>query len=209
MATHTAKVFADIDISLDGFVAGEHISKSDPLGKGGEHLIWYGDDVNDDNADFASAYDSVDAEVLEESSAREGAVIMGRNTFDISIEEWGETPPIHKPCFVLTHRPTQTISKDGGTTFTFVSDLRAALEQAQEAAAGRDVGVMGGAETIRQYLAEGLLDELHLHVAPVLLGGGTRLFDNITPGSVHLEKLRVRDGAKATHLLYQCSKQPG
>lgn len=206
-----AKVFADIDISLDGFVAGEKVSPSDPLGIGGEQLIWYGDDVNSDDVALSSNYHAVDAEVLEESSAREGAVIMGRNAFDVSVDAWGDDPPIHKPCFVLTHRPARPIIKQGGTSFTFVSDPNDALRQALQAADGRDVGIMGGAETIRVYLAEGLLDELHLHLVPVLLGAGVRLFEPRDPmegEGFMFRPVRVRNGAKVTHLLYRVSKTP-
>lgn len=209
--SHTARVFADIDISLDGFIAGENVSTSQPLGKSGECLVWYGDDINDDDVDLASKYDAIDALVLEECAAREGAVIMGRNTFDVSIEAWGDDPPIHKPCFVLTHRPAPTLFKggEGGTTtFTFVTDLRDALRQALQAADGRDVGIMGGADTIRQYLSAGLLDELHLHLVPVLLGSGIRLFDGLDPDLFRFRSRRVQDGARATHLLYQITGKP-
>lgn len=203
----SGKIFADIDISLDGFIAGEGVSSKEPLGKGGDQLIWYGDDINDKNADLVNAYEKVDAEVLEESAAREGAVIMGRNTFEVSVEQWGDVPPIHKPCFVLTHRLAETIVKEGGTTFTFVRDLDNAVNQAFQAADGRDVGVMGGASTIRQFLNARLLDELHLHLVPVFLGNGIRLFENIEMHSFGLEKIAVRDGSKATHLLYKVAKQ--
>lgn len=206
MTTGSARVFADIDISLDGFIAGKNASMSKPLGEGGEHLIWYGDDVNDNNVNLASKYSAVDAQVLEESAAREGAVIMGRKTFDFSIADWGDDPPIHKPCFVLTHRPAPSISKEGEhgtTTFTFVTGFQDALHQALQAANGRDVGIMGGAETIRLYLSEGLLDELHLHLVPVLLGSGTRLLDGLGMDLCRFRKVRVQDGVKATHLLYR------
>lgn len=201
------KVFADIDISLDGFIAGEDVSGKEPLGKDGDKLIWYGDDINDECTDLLHTYEKVDAQILEKSAVREGAVIMGRKTFEVSVHEWGENPPIHKPCFILTHRPTQTILKEGGTTFTFVTDLHDVVSQALRAAEGRDVGVMGGASIIRQFLSAGLLDELHLHLIPVFLGNGIRLFDNINSRSFSLEKISVQDGSKATHLLYKVTKK--
>lgn len=205
----TGKVFADIDISLDGFIAGENVSRNSPLGTGGEQLIWYGDDVNDENANLASTYGAADAEVLAESAAREGAVIMGRTTFDVSIDAWGDNPPIHKPCFVLSHRPAAPrIAAEGGTTFTFLDNIHDALRQALQAAQGRDVGIMGGAQTIRQFLAEDLLDELHLHLVPVLLGSGIRLFDHGNTPLRHFRKLQVRDGIKATHLRYETLRRP-
>jgi dihydrofolate reductase len=209
MTNHVAgKVFADIDVSLDGFVAGQHVSKAAPLGNGGEKLIWYGDDVNDKNAALNSVYDAVDAEVLEASAIREGAVIMGRTTFEVSIDAWGHNPPIHKPCFVLTHRPASMIRKVGGTSFTFVTSLEEALGKARSAADGRDVGIMGGAQTIRQFMLGGLLDELHVHLVPVLLGSGIRLFDDMALKSIELRKVAIRDGRKVTHLLYEITKVP-
>ncbi len=196
------KIFADVDISLDGFVAGENISSENPLGDGGEALIWYGDDVNDPDADLAGAYGSVDASVLAEAGANEGAVIMGRRTYEVSVGAWGENPPIHKPCFVLTGRPAPTVVREGGTTFTFVTGGPAeAIRLATEAAGGRDVGVMGGATTIRTLLMDGHLDELNLHIVPVLLGRGVRLFDGGAPPA--LEKVRSLDGERAVHLRLQ------
>jgi dihydrofolate reductase len=202
MVETPGKVFADIDISLDGFIAGERISRESPLGAGGERLIWYGDDVNDGGVGRNGRYGTVDAEVLQESAAREGAVIMGRRTFDLSVDAWGVCPPIHKPCFVLTHRPAPTLVKQGGTSFIFVASPEEALNKARHAASGRDVGVMGGAQTIRQFLLAGLLDELHLHLVPVLLGSGMRLFDGLAGKGVELRKGQVRDGQKVIHLSF-------
>jgi dihydrofolate reductase/uncharacterized protein YndB with AHSA1/START domain len=197
------EVVADMTISLDGFVAGEGVDPSRPLGEGGEHLIWYGDDVNDPVGALSSMHDDADAAVLEESRSREGAVIMGRTTFDVSIDAWGADPPIHKPCFVLTHRPTETLVRRGDTTFTFVPDPWEALRQARRAAGGRGVGIMGGAATVRQYVMAGLVDELHLHIVPVLLSSGVRLFEHVGPELVRFDRVRVRQGAKAAHLLYR------
>jgi len=195
------KVFADIDISLDGFVAGEGISEENPLGAGGERLIWYGYEVNESDASLESVHGAVDAAVLRESMETEGAVIMGRRTFELSIESWGENPPIHKPCFVLTSRASAPITRAGGTSFTFVTDgPEAAVRLAGEAARNLDVGVMGGARTIRGMLASGLLDELRLHIVPVLLGRGLRLFDDEPGGGLVLNKVRALDGEKAVHL---------
>jgi dihydrofolate reductase/uncharacterized protein YndB with AHSA1/START domain len=199
-------VVADITISVDGYVAGDDVRPDRPLGEGGEALVWYGDDANDPRRG-SSSYDSVDAEVLEASGAREGSAIMGRTTFDVSVEAWGEDPPIRKPCFVVTHRPAPPIERAGGTTFTFVTSPWEALRQARRAAGGRDVGIMGGAATVRQYLAAGLLDELHLHVVPVVLGSGVRLFEPVGADPVALEAVRVHPGARATHLLYRVSER--
>lgn len=195
-------VFADIDMSLDGFVAGPDRSPENPLGVGGEALIWYGNDVNDAEADFEGAYGAVDAAVLRASMESEGAVIMGRATFELSIDAWGDEPPIHKPCFVLSSQPYPRIEKPGGTSFTFVTGgPEEAVRLAKEAAGGRDVGVMGGARTIRGMVASGLLDELHLHIVPVLLGRGLRLFDGDSPLTAPFEKVRALDGERAVHLM--------
>ncbi len=209
-----ARVFADIDISLDGFVAGEDISPEAPLGTGGERLIWYGDDVNDEGADFEASHGGVDAAVLRDSAASEGAVIMGRRTFEVSLPAWGENPPIHKPCFVLTSRAAEPLTMPGGTSFTFVTEgPEEAIRRAREAAGGQDVGVMGGAHTIRRLLALGLLDELRLHMVPVLLGAGLRLFE-AEPGEEggpgpELEKVRALDGERALHLVLRPRPGPG
>lgn len=195
------KVYADIDISLDGFIAGTKISIENPLGIGGEKLIWYGDDVNDTESDFNITYKEVDANILQESADKEGAVIMGRTTFEMSINAWGDDPPIHKPCFVLTHHPIDNLVK-GNTVFHFVNkDLKEVLSMAIEAAKGKYVCVMGGATTIAQFINYGLLNELHLHMIPTLLGDGIKLFDKIDKDKADFKKIRALDGEKAIHIL--------
>lgn len=200
------KVVADIDMSLDGFVAGPNISIENPLGDGGEQLIWYGDDVNDLSNDFKNYYGKNDAKVLEESAKSEGSVIMGRKTFDISIESWGEEPPIHKSCFVLTSKPREKIVK-GDTSFTFLSDTDEAISMAKLEAGDKNVCVMGGAFTIVEFINSGLLDELHLHLIPVVLGDGLRLFDQISPVKVTFNKVKVLEGMKATHILFKLNSK--
>jgi dihydrofolate reductase len=195
------KVYADIDISLDGFVAGTNMSIDNPLGIGGEKLIWYGDDVNNAETDYSIPYKEIDARVLQESADKEGAVIMGRTTFDMSIDAWGDDPPIHKPCFVLTHHPKESLTK-GKTTFHFVNkEPKAVISMAIEAAKGKDVCVMGGAMTIAQFINYGLLNELHLHMIPTLLGKGVKLFDKIDKDKVDFKKIRALDGERAMHIL--------
>jgi dihydrofolate reductase len=120
---------------------------------------------------------------------------------------WGDDPPFHVPVFVLTHHPRETVAKQGGTTFTFVTDgIEAALEQAQAAAGEKDVLVAGGAEAIQQYLAAGLLDELQIHVVPQLLGDGERLLDNLGSDRPELEITRVIESPEVTHLRYRVVK---
>lgn len=211
-----SKLRFQISISLDGFVAGPNPSEEHPLGEGGEQLhewvvklaAWrepHGREGGETNAS---------SEVMEDALANVGATIMGRNMFggsgpwgeDPWQGWWGDEPPFHHPVFVLTHHQREPLEKDGGTSFTFVTDgIESALAQAREAAAGKDVALGGGAAVAQQYLAAGLLDELQLNVIPVLLGAGTRLFENLEAAAVGLEQVRVIEGPDATHLQYRVS----
>jgi dihydrofolate reductase len=154
--------------------------------------------------------DGLDSRMIEEDFAGLGAHIMGRNMFGGGPGEWdeswrgwwGEEPPFHAPVFVLTHHPREPLEMRGGTTFEFVTEgPEAALERALEAAGGADVAVAGGAQTVNQFLAAGLLDELRLHVAPVVLGGGARLFEGV--GRMALEPVEVSASPAVTHLRYR------
>jgi dihydrofolate reductase len=150
--------------------------------------------------------------IVEESRQNIGAGVMGRNMFgpigggrwdERWTGWWGENPPYHYPVFVVTHYPRDPVEMQGGTTYHFVSDgIESALERARDAAGGKDVILWGGAEVINQYLAAGLLNELELHVVPVLLGGGARLFDSLGAADVHLEQVRAVEGEGVTHLKY-------
>jgi dihydrofolate reductase len=116
---------------------------------------------------------------------------------------WGDEPPFRQPVFVLTHHPREPLVMQGGTSFTFVTDgIESALEQARAAAVGNNVAVSGGADVVQQYLRAGLLDEVQVHVAPMLLGRGTRLFDHLGPGPIELEITRVVESPAVTHLKY-------
>jgi dihydrofolate reductase len=209
----------DISTSLDGFVAGPNPSLEDPLGEGGERLhewvfplaSWrrpHGLEGGETNASSA---------VVDESLAATGAVVMGRRMFsggegpwenDPNADGWwGDNPPFHVPVFVLTHHPRETVAKQGGTSYTFVTDgIDAALAQAREAAGDRDVFIGGGASVVQQYLRAGLLDELQINLAPLLLGGGTRLLDGVGPDDAKLERTRVVDAPAVTHLRYRVVK---
>ncbi len=205
-----------ISISLDGFVAGPNPSVENPLGEGGEQLhewvikleAWrrsHGREGGETNASSA---------VLEEAIDSVGATVMGRNMFGGGPGPWGEEPwngwwgddpPFHTPVFVLTHHAREPLEMEGGTTFTFVTDgIESALAQAREAAGGKDVSLGGGADVAQQYLAAGLLDEVQLNVVPVLLGSGTRLFENLS-GDVALEQTEVIEAPGVTHLKYRVS----
>jgi dihydrofolate reductase len=152
--------------------------------------------------------------ILEESRENIGAGVMGRNMFgpvrggDRGDEQWtgwwGDNPPYHYPVFILTHYPRDPVQMEGGTTFHFVTDgIESAFEQALKAASGKDVRLWGGAHVAQQYLAAGLLDELELHVVPVLLGDGARLFDNLGDAEVRLAQVRAVEAPGVTHLKYR------
>jgi dihydrofolate reductase len=147
-----------------------------------------------------------DSEVLDEALRTTGAVVIGRRMFD-NAKGWGENPPFHMPVFVLTHEARETMRKEGGTTFTFVIDgIESALEQAKAVAGDKNVSVGGGANTIQQYLGAGLLDEIQIHIAPMLLGDGIRLFDHLGTGQIELETTRVIDSPGVTHLRFRLPK---
>ena len=205
-----------ISVSLDGFVAGPNQSEEHPLGEGGMELhqwvfelaAWrkpHGREGGEVNASSA---------VVEGTLENVGATIMGRNMFgggpgawgeDPWGGWWGEDPPFHHPVFVLTHHERERLEKEGGNSFTFVTDgIESALEQAKQAAGGKDVSLGGGAEVAQQYLAAGLIDEMLLHVVPVMLGSGTRLFENLgDAAAIDLEQVRVVDAPGVAHLLYR------
>jgi dihydrofolate reductase len=210
------KLRCDISISADGFVAGPNQSDESPLGEGGERLH----DWVVSLAAWREAHEKEGGEVNESSriieEAREnvGAAVMGRNMFgppaggDWGDEQWngwwGEDPPYHYDVFVVTHHTRGPVEMKGGTTFHFVTEgIERALERAKESAGGQDVMLWGGADVINQYLAAGLLDELELHIVPVLLGGGARLFDNLGGAAIKLEQLRAVEAPGVTHVKYR------
>jgi dihydrofolate reductase len=201
------KVHVDITMSLDGFVAGPNDSPDVPLGEGGERLHeWvYGLASWREPHGLEGGETGRDSEVLDEAMRDNGAIVLGRRMFD-NAQGWGDNPPFHVPVFVLTHEAREPLAKEGGTTFTFVTDgIESALEQARAAAGDKNVSIAGGANTIQQYLGAGLVDELQVHVVPLLLGGGVRLFDG--PGTdIELEATRVIDSPAVTHLRFRVVK---
>jgi dihydrofolate reductase len=214
-----SKVRCDISISLDGFVAGPHQSEENPLGKGGERLhdwvVALGAWREAHNQQGGEVNEST--QIVEESRENVGAGVMGRNMFGPigggtwGDKEWtgwwGDDPPYHYPVFIVTHYPRSPVEMKGGTIYHFVTDgIESALEQARKAAGGKDVMLWGGAQIINQYLAAGLLDELELHIVPVLLGDGARLFDNLGGAAVRLEQVRAVEAAGVTHLKYRVVK---
>lgn len=209
------KVKLQISISVDGFVAGPNQSREDPLGEGGEQLhqwifklaSWrrtHGQQGGETNVSDA---------IFEEMVENVGAVVMGRNMFGGGPGPWGEEPwqgwwgdepPFHVPVFVLTHHPREPLEMRGGTTFTFVTDgIEPALEQARQAADGKDVSLGGGADVVQQYLRAGLVDEMLLNVVPVVLGSGTRLFENLQDAEIGLVQIQATEAPGVTHLQYR------
>jgi dihydrofolate reductase len=205
---------ANLSISLDGFLAGPNASEEHPLGEGGMQLhewafalaAWrepHGRDGGEVNASTA---------VVERSQANVGAVVMGRGMFGGGPGPWGdepwqgwwgEDPPFGRPVFVVTSHAREPLVKDGGTTFHFVTDgVESAYAQAREAAGDGDVSLAGGADVTQQALRAGLLDELTLSVVPVLLGGGTRLLENLG-ADLRLEQADVVQAPGVTHLSYR------
>ena len=199
-------------MSLDGYVAGPNQSIDNPIGEGGMRLHqWaFATDSWREQHGHAAGEHGPDAEVIEEVFEGIGAYIMGRNMFgggDGPGDEtwtgwWGADPPYHCPVYVLTHHPRGPLQMQGGTTFHFVTDgIESALAQARAEAGDQDVSIAGGASTVRQYLAAGLLDELYLHIVPIVLGAGERLLEDV--GDPVLEPLKVVASPAATHVKYR------
>jgi dihydrofolate reductase len=190
-----------ISMSLDGYITGPDPRDDVPLGDGGEQLHDWMAGLTDLRRERRSVTGTPDADVIGASYDELGALVMGRAMFDAGYEPWGADPPFGMPVFVVTHRPHEPLPMRGGTTYRFVTEgVEAALEQARGAAGGRDVGVAGGANLAQQYLERGLLDELTIHLVPVLLGGGVRLFG---PASRRLEQIRVTPSDGVTHITYR------
>jgi dihydrofolate reductase len=197
-----SKVTCQITISLDGYVAGPNQSEEEPLGVGGMRLHdWY----------FGSqGQESVDAEVSAHLLDGNGAYVMGRNMFGPIRGEWegdwrgwwGEDPPYHTPVFVLTHHAREPLEMEGGTTFHFVTEgVDVALERARAAAGDLDVCIGGGASTVNQVLAAGQMDEVYLHIAPIVLGAGERLLVDV--GDPMFEPIETIHSPAVTHVRYR------
>ncbi|MBT2230600.1 dihydrofolate reductase family protein [Nonomuraea sp. NEAU-A123] len=194
------KVIFSISMSLDGFITAPNDEPGWGLGEGGEVLHdWvHGGEWGSFGAK------GIDAEVLGELVAEVGAIIVGRRTFEVS-GAWGGHSPGGLPCFVMTHRPPEEWVREG-SPFTFVTDgVESALAQARAVAGDRGVAIGGGADVGRQFLRAGLVDDLQIHLAPVLLGAGIRLFE-IGSEQVRLRRTRVLESPFATHLRFEVAK---
>jgi dihydrofolate reductase len=212
------KVTAQMSVSLDGYYAGPQNS-TDPHdmaafmeGTEGPGFFrvtrWVIDAMAwRERQGYAGGERSVNSQIIEETFAAAGAYVMGRRMFDGGEIPWGEVPPFRAPVFVVTHRPREVLQRQGGTSFTFVTGgIEGAVALAKDAAGDKDVAVAGGGTLLRQVLAAGLLDELELHVAPVLLGDGMRLFDaslglDVREG-IELTPVRVVQTPEVTHIRY-------
>jgi dihydrofolate reductase len=187
------RVCVFMSMSLDGFVAGPEVSVDRPMGASGERLHAWLDGTDPKDADLAGRMFS---------PATTGAVIMGRRTFTVGEGPWGADGTFGLPCFVVTHRPADTITR-GATTFTFVTGgIDQALADARAAAGAGNINVMG-ADVVQQMLRAGLVDELHVTLVPILLGDGVRLFDHLSSEQIELERTGVIDSSAVTHLQFR------
>ena len=192
-----SKVIFDISMSLDGFVTASNVRPEEPMGDGGQRLH-----------EWAFGEDERNRELLAEAVNFVGAVIAGRRTYALSVPWWGAdgpTGPARVPVFVVTHAEPEEVPEEG--VYTFVTDgIESALEQAKMAAGEKDVAVMGGAEMGQQYIGAGLVDEISIHLVPVLLGGGTRMFEHFGSEHIQLESAGVIETPEATHLRFRVVK---
>ena len=213
--TDMSKVTCQISISLDGFVAGPNQSLENPIGEGGLRLHeWVFTTASwREQQGLTGGERSVDSDVAHEVAQNVGAYIMGRKMFgggegpwDLTWKGWwGDAPPYHVPVFVLTHYQRDPLPMQGGTTFTFVTGgIGSALEQARAAAGDKDIMIAGGAHAVQQFIEAGLLDELYLHIVPVVLGAGERLLENV--GDPKLQPVKVIASPAVTHVRYRIAR---
>jgi dihydrofolate reductase len=204
MASST--VFVDAGVTLDGYFAGPNRGPRNPMG-GSSRIIhqWIFETASfREHLGMPGGVRSPDDAIVEATFARAGASVMGRHMFEEGEAAWPENAPFHTPVFVLTHTPREPWPRPGGTTFYFVTEgIESALAQARAVAGGKDVRISGGAATIRQYIQAGHVEEITLHVAPVLLGNGIRLLDGLGPADLALEQLEVVASPLVTHVRYR------
>jgi dihydrofolate reductase len=208
-------------MSLDGYVAGPNQSVRHPLGEGGEQLHEWVFAVRTfrERHGMEGGATGPDDDIAKEYLQNVGATIMGRHMFGGGTGPWGdkpwngwwgEDPPFHMPVFVLTHHAREPLEMHGGTIFHFVTDgIHAALQRAKDAARGKDVTLGGGADVAQQYLKAGLIDEMEIHIVPILLGDGTRLFENTSGRQVDYECVRVTNSPSVSHYKYRLRQARG
>jgi dihydrofolate reductase len=213
------KLRFNITMSLDGYIAGPNQSITHPLGEGGEQLHEWAFAVRAfrERHGMEGGATGPDDDIAKEYFQNVGATIMGRHMFGGGDGPWsdnpwngwwGEDPPFHMPVFVLTHHAREPLEMEGGTTFHFVTGgIHTALQRAKDAARGKDITLGGGANVAQQYLKAGLIDEMEIHLVPLLLGDGVRLFENAGGQQVGYECIRIINSPTVTHYKY-CLKQP-
>ena len=191
------KVVINMSMSLDGFITEPNEVVGNPLG----------DDPGRLHDWMFDAKTETDDAILDEIYASTGAVLIGKRMFDVGFEPWGDPPPFGMPVFVVTHESRDPLPMQGGTTYTFVSDgIESGLAQARAAAGDKNVGIWGGANIVRQYLKAGLLDEMQIHLIPVLLGNGVRLFEDLGPERIELRRISSIETPSATHFRFEVVK---
>lgn len=188
------RVLAEQSISLDGFSAGSNNGPANPKGDGGQRLYEW----------LFSGAEVLDANIPGEYWSRVGAVILGKRMFDNGLESWDGDNPWDVPAIVLTHERREPLSKNGDIKFTFVGDgIESVLARARDWAGDKDIAITGGANTIRQFLKSGLLDEIHVHIVPIFLGDGNSLFDQLGLSHIKLEPVRAIGSSAVAHLEYR------
>jgi dihydrofolate reductase len=192
------KVTSEISMSLDGFITDPNV---------GVGSLLEGNDPGRLHDWQFDAKTETDAAIVDEIYESTGAVVIGKRMFDVGFEPWGDPPPFRMPVFVVTHEARESLPMQGGTTYNFVTDgIEAALELARAAAGDKNVGIWGGANIMRQYLKAGLLDEMQIHLIPVLLGGGVRLFEDLDPEGIELRRTSSIETPSATHFRFEVVK---
>jgi dihydrofolate reductase len=200
------KVRSSLSVSIDGFVGSVEEQAWDDHNR--VHGWAYDLKAFNEQQGMAGGRDGADSDVLVERNSGIGAYVMGRTMFDFGDEPWGAEPPFHAPVFVLTSRLRDVDVREGGTSFTFVTDgIASAIKLAKEAAGDEDVFISGGASPVKQAFSAGLLDEFQMHVVPVLLGTGVRMFDDVDLRGVGLERTQAVVGDTVTHLTYRVAPE--
>jgi dihydrofolate reductase len=187
-------VYLEMSMSLDGFITGPNVGVGNGMGDDGDRLHdWK-----------FGAKTETDAAIVDEIYESTGAVLIGKRMFDVGFEPWGDPPPFGMPVFVVTHEEREPLPMQGGTTYTLVTEgIEAALELARAAAGDKNVGIWGGANIFREYLRAGLLDEMQIHLIPILLGDGIRLFEDLGPDRMELRKTSSIETPSATHFRFE------
>ena len=199
------RVRCDMSVSLDGYICGPKAKEPPYLDEGFFRVTSWLTDLAAwrEREGMTGGVSNADDELVADMFRQAGAYVMGRRMFDSGEEPWGDAPPFRAPVFVVTSREREPLERQGGTTFNFVTGgVRAAVERATAVAGDQHVAVSGGASIVQQVIAADLLDELHLHVTPVLLGGGTRLLEGGRPAIVELDPIRVLASHGVTHLSF-------